>query len=162
MWTFNRYGLWLRKNASFYTEQEVTANDGFHVYHYVGSDVPEDEALKILNSWYNSSLHLFDFLRKCRVPATHVQQTLKPDRKLMYVPLISQLTAPERMVILQATQEYSQAVEGTIIEQIVQCNGDPRRDLDRAWLKCLQIEEPRVNDLLDDLYTILTHVIQLR
>jgi len=159
LWTFNRYGLWMRGNAAFYTEQEVTANDGFHLYHYHDNDIPEEEALQILNSWFNSSIHLFDFLRKCRVPATHVQQTLKPDREKMFVPVISSLTEVERTAILRATQEFWENGDGTILEQL---NQNPRRVLDKAWLKCLHVEDSQIDGLLDRLYNKLTHVISLR
>jgi hypothetical protein len=162
LWTFNRYGLWLRKNAAVYTEQEVTANDGFHVYHYVGSEIAEDEALKILNSWYNCSLHLFDFLQKCRVPATHVQQSLKPDRTHMFVPIVTNLSPLERELILQSTQEYADSVDGTILEQLALGPVGPRRKLDEAWLKCLHVDLNRADELLDTSYKILAHIIQAR
>jgi len=158
-WTFNRYGLWRRNNAAFYTETIVTGNDGFHIYDYVGTDVSKEESLQVLTSWFNTSLHLFDFLCKCRVPATHVQQCLKPDRALMYVPIVNRLTPAERESLLIATQQFAQTMDGTLIDQL---NSENRRNLDEAWLRILGIDPLQISSILHRLYPILKEIIQAR
>lgn len=158
LWTFNRYGLWRRNNSSFYTEEEVTANDGFHIYTYSG-DLEQNRALKVLNSWYNSSIHLYDFLIKCRVPAIHVQQVLKDNREDMYIPIISELQETEIDEILLKTQELNDNANGTVLEQFEQ---EPRKNLDRLWLKILGVPKEQIDSLIKDLYETLKYVIQHR
>ncbi len=158
-WTFNRYGLWRRSNAAFYTDVAVTGNDGFHIYAFKGSDSSKQEALQILASWFNTSLHLFDFLRKCRVPATHVQQSLKPDRELMYVPIFEHFTPVERKSILTATRSFNQTMQGTILEQL---EAEPRHQFDEAWLTALGIPRDQQAKTLNKLYPVLRHVIAVR
>ncbi len=158
-WTFNRYGLWRRSNAAFYTDTAVTANDGFHMYDYTGVDTTKGEALQLLSSWFNTSLHLFDFLRKCRVPAIHVQQCLKPDRALMYVPIIGRFSSAERQSLLNATREFAGLKRGTILEQLA---GDSRRHFDETWLRALGLSQKQVPDIQNRLYPILVHVITVR
>ena len=157
--TFNRYGLWRRRNAAIYTQTAVTANDGFHMYEYIGIDWNKQDALLLLTSWFNTSLHLFDFLRKCRVPANHVQQCLKSDRLLMYVPVIARLSPADRQTLLSATREFANQEHGLIIEQL---GKDPRRKFDTVWLRVLGVPTDQIKQLLDSLYPILHHVITLR
>ncbi len=158
-WTFNRYGIWRRNNAAFYTDTAVTGNDGFHMYDYTGAETTKEEALQLLASWFNTSLHLFDFLRKCRVPATHVQQCLKPDRELMYVPQIKSFTPEERELLLANTRKFHEAIQGTILEQV---GGEPRREFDEVWLKALHIPPEQFPAILSKLYPVLRYVIAAR
>jgi type I restriction-modification system DNA methylase subunit len=158
LWTFNRYGLWLRANTSFLTNEEITGNDGFHIYNYDGA---EDKriALAILNSWFNSSIHLYDFLRKCRVPAIHVQQVLKNDREEMFVPIISKLSKQEIEVIISATQKVAVTSRSNLLQQFDQ---DARKELDKIWLLVMGIPKEQQGILLKELYEVLKYVIQKR
>ncbi len=158
LWTFNRYGLWRRKNAAFYTAQKITANDGFHVYAYSGG-LKDARALQLLNSWYNSSIHLYDFLRKCRVPAIHVQQVLKNDREDMFVPILNKLDGENASRILRASKNLWRNGKGLIVHQLGQ---KPRRELDYQWLVALGMEEGKIDDWLGRLYSTLKHVLRHR
>lgn len=158
LWTFNRYGLWLRANTSFLTNEEITGNDGFHIYNYSGT---EDKriALEILNSWFNSSIHIYDFLRKCRVPAIHVQQVLKNDREEMVVPIISKLSKQEIEMIISTTQKFAVTSQNSILKQFDQA---ARKELDKVWLSIMGIPKEQQEILLKELYEVLKYVIRKR
>ncbi len=158
LWTFNRYGIWKRNNLSIYTENLITANDGFHIYNYSGKK-NESKALKVLNSWFNTSIHLYDFLGKCRVPAKHVQQVLKPEREEMYVPIISQLSEDNMDEILIVSREFNDNVNELIINQF---KAKFRRKLDFVWLKILGMPENKIPTFLNELYKKLETIIQNR
>ena len=160
VWTFNRYGLWKRRNLSLFTEKKITANDGFHVFSYKG-DNDETISLKLLNSWYNCSLHIFDFLNNCRVPAIHVQQVLKNNRGDMLIPKIEDLFDKENLIeeILTATDELANSGNEILLEQFDETY---RKNLDKAWLRALNVNPTRINSILKKLYEILKHVINNR
>ena len=161
LFTFNRYGLWKRTNLCVYTQQEATANDGFHLYSYIGKVLDEDEALLLLCSWFNSSLHIYDFFMKCRVPAKHVQQVSLSDRKNMLVPSVKTIDAATRKRILKITHVLNERLPIPLIDQF---DLPERKELDMIWLEALDIEreEKKKDQILQKLYVYLKELLRSR
>ncbi len=161
LFTFNRYGLWKRTNLCVYIRNNSTANDGFHLYSYIGKDLDEQEALLLLCSWFNCSLHIFDFLMKCRVPAKHVQQVALSDRMKMLVPKIEVLDKKIRDQILENTQRLNEKSSLLITEQL---RISERKALDLLWMDAIgiKIDSEKKQEYLERLYSYLGDLLANR
>lgn len=166
LFTFNRYGIWKRSNLCVLANEPITANDGFHLYAYEANEdlspnLDESTALKLLCSWFNSSIHIMDFLSKCRVPAKHVQQVSLSDRQKMFVPIMNNINPSIWTKILEATDKLNDILPLSLLEQF---NRVERKELDKLWIEALEIPLAGKNyeAILKNLYPQLIGLINNR
>jgi hypothetical protein len=156
VFTFNRYGMWRRNNLACYTSEPVTANDGFHMYEI------NAKWEMLLAGWWNTTLHMYDFVQFCRVPAHHVQQVLKPDRSKMRIPRFAHLPQAAAAQLRQSVLDFDTALKA---EQKVlpdQLDWTARRQFDTAWLQAFGWPQRKIEPFLTELYAFLAPLIRNR
>lgn len=151
LWIVWKLRLEKRKSFAFLSPLETTAHHAFYRLELENEDFNE-----LLVSWMNTTFWAYQLFINSRTVAKGLIQLMINDMNEIYIPKLDLIDEQSINEIILHTQALKNMDLSEFPDQL---DEDYRKDLDKAWLKALNIPEEQIDGIIEVLYNYMKEII---